>query len=73
MTLIINQEKNIGGSDHVSFSKKKIHSIFYHTRIHQNYYSVTNNLKFINFTKVARVSQRAFRTAGHLVNNKTKY
>jgi len=70
MALIFNQEKNIGGSDHVSFSKKKIHSIFYHTGIHADYHRVTDNPEFINFKKAAKVARLAFRTAWNIANHK---
>jgi hypothetical protein len=52
-----------GGSDHMSFAKKGIPVIFYHSGLHEQYHKVTDQADLIDVKKVAHVADLVFRTA----------
>jgi hypothetical protein len=71
--LSLAQEKYFGGSDHVSFYKKKIPVLFYHSGEHADYHKVTDHAEFINTNKIAKVARLAFRTAWRIANEEKHY
>lgn len=72
-TLLLTQEKYFGGSDHVSFYKKKIPVLFYHSGEHADYHKVTDHAELINAYKVTKVARLAFRTAWRIANEEKHY
>jgi len=55
-----------GGSDHVSYQKRKIPVLFFHSDEHEDYHKVSDEAKFINEKKIARVSNLVFRTVWNI-------
>lgn len=72
-TLSLTQEKYFGGSDHVSFYKKKIPVLFYHSGEHTDYHKVTDHAELINTNKAAKVARLALRTAWRIANEEKYY
>jgi hypothetical protein len=64
---------NYGGSDHMTFQKRNIPSIFLHSGLHQDLHKVSDNPEFINTEKIAKASQLAFLTALRLANDSERY
>jgi hypothetical protein len=62
-----------GGSDHASFFKKGIPSIFFFTGFHEDYHKVSDNPDKINTVKVARISMLAYLTAWTIANESRRY
>ncbi len=63
-------DKSIGGSDHMSFLKKDIPSLFYHTGLEGEYHKVIDEADLIDTVKAARVAKLVYKTAGRLANEK---
>ena len=61
--------REAGGSDHVSFNKKNIPTLFFHSGLHQDYHQVGDQAEKINYGKMVYVSKLAFRTAWQLANS----
>lgn len=57
-----------GGSDHMSFTKRKVPSLFYHSGLHPEYHQVTDEAKLINNEKVARTAKLVFLVAFRVAN-----
>lgn len=62
-----------GGSDHMSFMKRSIPSLFFHSGLHPELHTVRDNPELINTKKIARAAQLAFLTAFHLANDHQRY
>jgi hypothetical protein len=61
--VLTNTQITSGGSDHQSFQKRKVPSIFYHSDLHKDYHQVSDEAKYISEKKIARVATLVFRTA----------
>jgi hypothetical protein len=70
---LLDEEKLQGGSDHMSFQRKGIPFLFYHSGLHSDLHKVSDNPEFINTKKAARASQLVFRTAWRIANEDQKY
>jgi Zn-dependent M28 family amino/carboxypeptidase len=57
-----------GGSDHMSFTKRKVPSLFFHSGLHPEYHQVTDEAKLINNDKVARTATLVFYVALRVAN-----
>jgi hypothetical protein len=66
-------DMNYGGSDHMSFQKRSIPSIFLHSGVHKDLHQVSDNPEFINTAKIAKASQLAFLAAYRLANDSQHY
>jgi len=62
-----------GGSDHWSFFKKDIPSIFFFTGLHKDYHKVSDNPDKTNAEKAANVARLAFLTAWYIANDDHYY
>jgi hypothetical protein len=62
-----------GGSDHMSFQKKSIPSLFFHSDVHPDLHQVTDNPDRIDFVKLTQASRLAFLTAMHIANDTHHY
>jgi len=70
---LISDDKEIGGSDHMSFYQKNIPFLFYFSGLHPDYHTVRDNPETINTEKLAKVARLAFRTAWHIANDSNRY
>jgi hypothetical protein len=55
-------------SDHYSYASKGIPIIFYTTGLHRDYHYVTDEVRKIEFSKMARVAQLVYATGARLAN-----
>lgn len=55
-----------GGSDHMSFTKRNVPALFFHSGLHEDYHKVSDEASLIDAGKIARVSGLVFRTAWSL-------
>ncbi len=62
-----------GGSDHMSFTRKKIPALFFHSGIHQDLHQVSDEVRFINYDKIAKAAKLVFRTAWQIANEGDYY
>jgi len=70
---LVDTALNSGGSDHMSFMKRKIPSLFFHSGLEPELHTVRDNPELINTRKIARASQLAFLTAVHIANDSSRY
>ncbi len=70
---LVDEEKLLGGSDHMSFQKKKIPFLFYFSGMHSDVHHVTDGPEKINTIKAAKTARLVFRTAWRIVNEDRKY
>ncbi len=63
----------IGGSDHESFQKRKIPSLFFHSGLHSDLHKVSDNPDRIDMTKLARAARLVFLTAVRIANESRRY
>jgi hypothetical protein len=61
-----------GGSDYMSFQKRKVPSLFYHSGLHPDYHKVTDEAELINNEKVARTAKLVFLVAFRLANEPSR-
>lgn len=52
-----------GGSDHMSFTKRNVPALFFHSGLHAYYHKVVDEASLLNPDKIARVAGLVFRTA----------
>jgi hypothetical protein len=62
-----------GGSDHMSFQKRNVPSLFFHSGLHPDYHKVADNPDRINHAKVAMTARLAFLTAVRLADDSARY
>jgi aminopeptidase YwaD len=60
---LVSSGLDFGGSDHMSFTKRDIPAIFFHSGLHPYYHKVVDEASLLNPDKIARVAALAFRTA----------
>ena len=61
------------GSDHMSFMKRNIPDLFFHSGDERVYHSVNDRPELINTRKVARTASLVFLTAYHIANDSVRY
>ena len=70
---LVDEEKLQGGSDHMSFRKKNIPFLFYHSGLHSDLHKVSDEPEMINAEKAAKAARLVFRTAWRIANEDKKY
>jgi hypothetical protein len=71
--ILLDETLPFGGSDHMSFMKKKIPDLFFHSGLEDVYHTVNDRPELIDTRKVARVASLVFLTAYHIANDTTHY
>jgi Zn-dependent M28 family amino/carboxypeptidase len=59
-----------GGSDHMSFSSRKVPFLFFHSGIHRDLHAITDDVAKIDFDKMEKVSKLVFLTGYSIANSK---
>jgi hypothetical protein len=62
-----------GGSDHMSFQKRNIPALFFHSGVHADLHKVSDNPDKIDMVKLANASRLVFLTAVRLANDTERY
>jgi hypothetical protein len=62
-----------GGSDHMSFMKRNIPDLFFHSGLESVYHTVNDRPELINTRKVARTASLVFLTAYHIASDSVHY
>lgn len=62
-----------GGSDHMSFQKRKVPSLFFHSELHPDYHKVSDSPDKIDMVKLANVARLVFLTTVRLANESRRY
>ena len=62
-----------GGSDHMSFQRVNVPSLFFHSGLHADLHQVSDNPDRIDFVKLTRAARLAFCTAVRLANDTHRY
>jgi aminopeptidase YwaD len=70
---LVDEILSSGGSDHMSFQKRNVPSLFLHSGLHPDYHQVVDNPDRINYAKVARTARLAFLTALLIANDSQRY
>jgi hypothetical protein len=71
--VLVDEALSTGGSDHMSFMKRNVPSLFFHSGLHPDYHTVRDNPDRMNTRKIARTSRLAYLTALHLANDHQRY
>jgi len=58
-----------GGSDHMSFTRRGVPGLFFHSGLHTDYHRVWDEAALIDTEKIARVAGLVFRTAWRLAES----
>lgn len=58
-----NKERLYYRSDHYNFAKNGVPSIFYFGGFHEHYHKTTDDIQFLNFTKIETIAELVFLTA----------
>ena len=64
----LNRERLYYRSDHYNFAKNGIPSIFYFGGFHEHYHQVTDDIQYLNFSKIETIAELVFLTAWTLAN-----
>jgi len=70
---LVDQALTMGGSDHMSFMKRNIPDIFFHSGLENEYHTVNDVPELIDIHKIHRVAELVFLTAYHIANDTTTY
>lgn len=60
---LVTSTLDAGGSDHMSFTKRDVPALFFHSGLHPYYHKVVDEASLLNPDKIARVAGLVFRTA----------
>ncbi len=60
---LVTSTLDAGGSDHMSFTKRNVPALFFHSGLHPYYHKVVDEASLLNPDKIARVAGLVFRTA----------
>lgn len=71
--VLTNEVLSSGGSDHTSFQKRNIPSLFFHSGLHPQYHQVSDSPHLINLRKLTNVARLAFLTAVRVANDIHRY
>ncbi len=71
--VLVDQKLTVGGSDHMSFMKRNIPDLFFHSGLESVYHSVNDRPELINTRKVARTASLVFLTAYHIAGDSVRY
>ncbi len=69
---VIDKGKNLGfgGSDHMSFSSKKVPFLFFHSGIHKDLHAIGDDVDKIDYDKMEKVSKTVFMVGYQVANSK---
>ena len=70
---LVDQTLTMGGSDHMSFMKRNIPDLFFHSGLENEYHTVNDVPELIDIHKIDRVAELVFLTAYHIANDTTTY
>jgi Zn-dependent M28 family amino/carboxypeptidase len=70
---LVDQKMTMGGSDHMSFMKRNIPDLFFHSGLESVYHTVNDRPELINARKVARTASLVFLTAYHIAADSVRY
>jgi len=71
--VLVEQKLTMGGSDHMSFMKRNIPDLFFHSGLHSAYHTVNDRPELINTRKVARAASLVFLTAVRIAADSAHY
>ena len=71
--VLVDQKLTMGGSDHMSFMKRNIPDLFFHSGLESVYHTVNDRPELINTRKVARTASLVFLTAYHIASDSVHY
>lgn len=60
---LVTSTLDAGGSDHMSFTKRNVPALFFHSGLHPYYHKVVDEASLLDPDKIARVAGLVFRTA----------
>jgi len=63
---------HFSGSDHYPFFRKGIPALFFFTGLHHDYHQKTDDLEFIDFDKLLKVSKAGFLTGYRVANERER-
>jgi hypothetical protein len=70
---LTDQQLTWGGSDHMTFMKRSIPDLFFHSGLEDVYHTVNDRPELIDTRKIARVAGLVFLTAYHLASDSLRY
>jgi hypothetical protein len=71
--VLVDEVLSSGGSDHMSFQKRNIPSLFFHSGLHPQYHQVSDSPDLINISKLTNAARLVFLTAVRLANDNQRY
>ena len=71
--VLVDQKLTSGGSDHMSFMKRNIPDLFFHSGLEAVYHTVNDRPELINTRKIARTASLVFLTAYRIGSDSTHY
>ncbi len=71
--VLIDEILTLGGSDHESFQKRNVPSLFFHSGVHPDLHRVSDNPDKIDMTKLARAARLVFLTTVRIANENQRY
>jgi hypothetical protein len=71
--VLVDEVLSSGGSDHMSFQKRNIPSLFFHSGLHPDYHKVSDSPDKIDMVKLANAAKLVFLTALRLANDNQRY
>ena len=71
--VLVDQALTVGGSDHMSFMKRNIPDLYFHSGLEKEYHTVNDVPELINTRKIARVAELVALTACHIANDTVSY
>jgi hypothetical protein len=71
--VLVDEVLSSGGSDHMSFQKRKVPSLFFHSGLHPDYHRVSDSPEKIDMVKLANTAKLVFLTAVRLANDTQRY
>jgi hypothetical protein len=72
--VLLDQKEPMGtGSDHMTFMKRNIPDLFFHSGLESVYHTVNDRPELIDTRKVARAASLVFLTAYHIANDSLHY
>ncbi len=71
--VLVDEVLTAGGSDHMSFQKRNIPSLFFHSGLHSDLHKVSDSAEKIDMTKLTNAARLVFLTAVRIANESQRY
>lgn len=71
--VLVDGALTMGGSDHMSFMRRNVPDIFFHSGLENEYHTVNDIPELINTRKIDRVAELVFLTAFHIASDTVTY